>query len=176
MNKRSVACGRCDPIQSVKGKVVIDAFRLIDPRSAMMGQEPRQTTSNILVISINQVFKVSFMVSTDIITPIAINYRKNELEQRMLSNLHKHTWSKGLMLKDFKEHGESNEATVNQMLSLAEAYNKSLQEEKSMTTEQLVTRHVGKQDPKRHLEDTIEKGTFENVVQCNGSMLDALSF
>ncbi len=80
------------------------------------------------------------------------------------------------MLKDFKEHGESNEATVNQMLSLAEAYNKSLQEEKSMTTEQLVTRHVGKQDPKRHLEDMVEKGMVENIVPCNGSMLDALSF
>eukprot|EP00344_Euplotes_crassus_P003436 CAMPEP_0196996608 /NCGR_PEP_ID=MMETSP1380-20130617/2446_1 /TAXON_ID=5936 /ORGANISM="Euplotes crassus, Strain CT5" /LENGTH=198 /DNA_ID=CAMNT_0042412635 /DNA_START=11 /DNA_END=608 /DNA_ORIENTATION=+ len=36
-----------DPIQSVKGKVVIDAFRLINPQSAMMGIEPRQTTANI---------------------------------------------------------------------------------------------------------------------------------
>lgn len=35
-----------DPIQSVKGKVVIDAFRLINPQLALMGQEPRQTTSN----------------------------------------------------------------------------------------------------------------------------------
>jgi hypothetical protein len=31
----------------VKGKVVIDAFRLINPQSLMTGQEPRQTTSNI---------------------------------------------------------------------------------------------------------------------------------
>ena len=36
-----------DPIQSVKGKVVIDAFRSIDNQTAMMGLEPRQTTSNI---------------------------------------------------------------------------------------------------------------------------------
>jgi len=36
-----------DPIQSVKGKVVIDAFRTINPQLVMMGQEPRQTTSNI---------------------------------------------------------------------------------------------------------------------------------
>ena len=36
-----------DPIQSVKGKVVIDAFRLINPQMLMLGQEPRQTTSNI---------------------------------------------------------------------------------------------------------------------------------
>jgi hypothetical protein len=36
-----------DPIQSVKGKVVIDAFRLINPQTMMLGQEPRQTTSNL---------------------------------------------------------------------------------------------------------------------------------
>ena len=36
-----------DPIQSVRGKVVIDAFRSINPQSLMMGQESRQTTSNI---------------------------------------------------------------------------------------------------------------------------------
>ena len=36
-----------DPIQSVKGKVVIDAFRNINQQLAMMGVEPRQTTSHI---------------------------------------------------------------------------------------------------------------------------------
>ena len=46
MNPKAVAVV-VDPIQSVKGKVVIDAFRLINPQLAMMGQEPRQTTSNI---------------------------------------------------------------------------------------------------------------------------------
>ena len=46
LNKRAVSVV-IDPIQSVKGKVVIDAFRLINPQSMMMGLEPRQTTSNI---------------------------------------------------------------------------------------------------------------------------------
>lgn len=36
-----------DPIQSVKGKVVIDAFRSINPQGVMMGLEPRQSTSNV---------------------------------------------------------------------------------------------------------------------------------
>ena len=36
-----------DPVQSVKGKVVIDAFRLINRQFLMLGMEPRQTTSNI---------------------------------------------------------------------------------------------------------------------------------
>jgi 26S proteasome regulatory subunit N11 len=37
LNPRAVAVV-VDPIQSVKGKVVIDAFRLIDPQLPMMGQ------------------------------------------------------------------------------------------------------------------------------------------
>ena len=36
-----------DPVQSVKGKVVIDAACLINPQTIMLGQEPRQTTSNL---------------------------------------------------------------------------------------------------------------------------------
>jgi 26S proteasome regulatory subunit N11 len=36
-----------DPIQSVKGKIVIDAFRTINPRIMMEGAEPRITTSNV---------------------------------------------------------------------------------------------------------------------------------
>lgn len=46
LNQRAVAVV-VDPIQSVKGKVVIDAFRLINPQTMMLGQEPRQTTSNV---------------------------------------------------------------------------------------------------------------------------------
>ena len=46
LNPRAVAVV-IDPIQSVKGKVVIDAFRSINPQSVMMGLEPRQSTSNV---------------------------------------------------------------------------------------------------------------------------------
>jgi 26S proteasome regulatory subunit N11 len=46
LNSRAVAVV-VDPIQSVKGKVVIDAFRTINPQSLMLGQESRQTTSNV---------------------------------------------------------------------------------------------------------------------------------
>ena len=46
LSARSVAVV-IDPIQSVKGKVVIDAFRLIGHTMQMTTQEPRQTTSNL---------------------------------------------------------------------------------------------------------------------------------
>ncbi len=36
-----------DALLPPRGQVVIDAFRLISPQTMMVGQEPRQTTSNL---------------------------------------------------------------------------------------------------------------------------------
>ena len=60
------------------------------------------------------------------------------------------------------------------MLSLAEAYNKSVQEEETMTAEQLKTRHVGKKDPKRHLMETVEQAIGDNIVQSLGTMVSLM--
>ncbi len=46
LNPKTVAVV-LDPIQSVRGKVVIDAFRLIEPNIIMTNGEARQTTSNL---------------------------------------------------------------------------------------------------------------------------------
>jgi len=43
---------------------------------------------------------------------IAINYRKNELEEKMLLNLHKKKWTDGLTLRRFDTHSKTNEQTV----------------------------------------------------------------
>jgi len=169
LNPRSVAVV-VDPIQSVKGKVVIDAFRLINPHSVVLGQEPRQTTSNIGHINKPSIQALIHGLNRHYYS-IAVNYRKTELEQTMLMNLHKRNWTEGLKLKDFKHHKESNEKAIKSMLTLAEAYNKSIQEESTLSADQLKTRHVGKQDPKRHLEEAVEKAMGDQVVQNLGTML-----
>ncbi|KAF8760175.1 Mov34 protein [Rhizoctonia solani] len=102
---------------------------------------------------------------------IAVDYRKTELEQAMLMNLHKRNWTEGLKLKDFGGLSRENEGAVKSMLKLSEAYTKSVEEESTLTPEQLATRHVGKQDPKRHLEDAVEKAMGTQVVQSLGTML-----
>ncbi|CAG8432674.1 5656_t:CDS:2 [Diversispora eburnea] len=161
--------------QSVKGKVVIDAFRLINPQMLMLGQEPRQTTSNIGHLNKPSIQALIHGLNRHYYS-IAINYRKNELEQKMLLNLHKKNWTHGLTLPNFTEHTENNEKSVKHMLSLAEAYNKSVQEESTMTSDQLKTRHVGKQDPKRHLEESVEEVMSNNIVMALGTMIDSVSF
>ncbi|KAJ9058767.1 multicatalytic endopeptidase, variant 3 [Entomophthora muscae] len=174
LHPRSVAVV-VDPIQSVKGKVVIDAFRSINPQTLMMSQEPRQTTSNIGHLNKPSIQALIHGLNRHYYS-IGINYRKNELEQQMLLNLDKKTWTHGLTLTDFTEHQHRNESAVQAMLQFTEAYNKSVQEESTMTSEQLATRHVGKQDPKRHLEDSVQDVMCANIVQTLGTMIDAASF
>lgn len=159
-----------DPIQSVKGKVVIDAFRLINPQTVMAGREPRQTTSNIGHINKPSIQALVHGLNRHYYS-IAVNYRKTGLEQSMLMNLHKRNWTEGLKLRDFGSHSQGNEADIKKMLALSEAYNKSVQEESTLPPEKLNTRHVGKQDPKRHLEETVEKAIGDQVVQNLGTML-----
>lgn len=112
-----------DPIQSVKGKVVIDAFRLINPNMLVLGQEPRQTTSNLGHLQKPSVQALIHGLNRHYYS-ISINYRKNELEQKMLLNLHKKSWIDGLTLADYQEHCTINETTVKDMLDLAKNYNK----------------------------------------------------
>ncbi|KAI6163064.1 multidrug resistance protein [Pisolithus thermaeus] len=159
-----------DPIQSVKGKVVIDAFRLINPQIVLAGREPRQTTSNIGHINKPSIQALVHGLNRHYYS-IAVNYRKTELEQSMLMNLHKRNWTEGLRLRDFCSHKQDNEAAIKKMLALSGAYNKSVQEESTLSPEKLKTRHVGKQDPKRHLEETVEKAIGDQVVQNLGTML-----
>ncbi|KAI3465376.1 hypothetical protein Pfo_022039 [Paulownia fortunei] len=189
LNQRAVAVV-VDPIQSVKGKVVIDAFRLINPQTMMLGQEPRQTTSNLGIL-INHLSSLLPSISNfeELISlqalihglnrhyySIAINYRKNELEEKMLLNLHKKKWTDGLTLQRFDAHSKTNEQTVQEMLNLAIKYNKAVQEEDELPPEKLAIANVGKQDAKKHLEEHVSNLMSSNIVQTLGTMLDTVVF
>jgi len=174
LSERAVAVV-VDPIQSVKGKVVIDAFRLINPNMMVLGQEPRQTTSVLGHLQKPSIQALIHGLNRHYYS-ISINYRKNELEQKMLMNLNKKSWVDGLSLKDYNNHCSLNQDTVKEMLTLAKNYDKALEEEDKMTPEQLAIKNVGKQDPKRHLEDKVDILMTTNIVQCLGAMLDAVVF
>ena len=164
-----------DPVQSVKGKVVIDAFRLINPNVFVLGQEARQTTSNLGHLTKPSIQALIHGLNRHYYS-ISINYRKNELEQKMLLNLHKKSWIDGLSLEDFTVHSEQNAGVVKQMLDLSKNYIKSLEEEENMTPEQLAIRNVGKQDPKRHLEENVDALMTSNIVQCIATMMSLVIF
>ncbi|XP_035972655.1 26S proteasome non-ATPase regulatory subunit 14 isoform X3 [Halichoerus grypus] len=132
LSERAVAVV-VDPIQSVKGKVVIDAFRLINANMMVLGHEPRQTTSNLGHLNKPSIQALIHGLNRHYYS-ITINYRKNELEQ------------------------------------------KAVEEEDKMTAEQLAIKNVGKQDPKRHLEEHVDVLMTSNIVQCLAAMLDTVVF
>merc|ERR1712187_994931 len=80
LNQRSVAVV-IDPVQSVKGKVVIDAFRLINPQTMVLGQEPRQTTAVLGHLQKPSIQAIIHGLNRHYYS-IPINFRKNKLEQQ----------------------------------------------------------------------------------------------
>ncbi|KFD47441.1 hypothetical protein M513_11666, partial [Trichuris suis] len=141
-----------DPIQSVKGKVVIDAFRLINPQVILTGREPRQITSNLGNLKKPSIQAMIHGLNRHYYS-ITVNYRMNELEQEMLLSLSKDTWMSGLEVKLASD---------------------ALEEEEKMTPQQLLVKNFGKQDPKRHLEETVTSVLEYNIVQSLGMAMNAL--
>ncbi|CAF1259634.1 unnamed protein product [Rotaria sordida] len=164
-----------DPIQSVKGKVVIDAFRLIQPQVFILGQESRQITSNL-----GHLIKPSIQALIHGLNrhyySIIINYRKTELEQKMLLNLHKKSWINGLTIENFNQHNEHNINIIKQMVDLSKNYIKLLEDEEKMTQKQLTIENIGKQDPKKHLEENVDTLMTSNIVQCIAVMISLVIF
>lgn len=160
-----------DPIQSVKGKVVIDAFRLINPQSLMLGQEPRQSTSNLGHLNKPSIQALIHGLNRHYYS-IGINYRKTALEENMLMNLHKHVWTEALQMEDFRHEDEKNKERFKTLVTLAEGYEKRVKEETELTKDQLKTRYVGKLDPKKHLEDVGQKLIEDNIVSVSRQMID----
>jgi 26S proteasome regulatory subunit N11 len=174
LNQRAVAVV-IDPIQSVKGKVVIDAFRLINTTATMMGQEPRQTTSNLGHLNKPSIQALIHGLNRHYYS-INIDYHKTPLEERMLLNLHKSAWASGLDVKDYGVQDHDNLEAVKHMVKLAEQYTARVKEEQELSEDQLKTRYVGKQDPKKHLEDTVNERLEENIVQLLASNVNTVSF
>ena len=174
LNQRAVAVV-VDPIQSVKGKVVIDCFRSINPQMIMLGQEPRQTTSNVGHLNKPSIQALIHGLNRHYYS-IALSYRKNDLEQKMLQNLHKKNWTAGLTLDNYDTHAEETRATVKEMVKLSAAYEKAVKQETELSSEQLVVATVGKMDAKKRISEAMQRLMSANIVQALGTMLDTVVF
>lgn len=173
LNKRAVAVV-IDPIQSVKGKVVIDAFRSIDTTTVMRGQEPRQSTSNVGHLNRPSIQALIHGLNRHYYS-LNIDWHKTLNETNMLLNLHKKSWQSGLKMADFDHAEHENTENVKSLVRIAKLYNERVTEEKTLLEEQLKTRYVGKQDPKKHLTDTSEKIIEENITSLLTSNVNSLA-
>ncbi|KAK4904555.1 multicatalytic endopeptidase [Elasticomyces elasticus] len=136
-----------------------------------MGQEPRQTTSNLGHLNKPSIQALIHGLNRHYYS-IAIDYRKTGLEENMLMNLHKHVWTEALEMSDFHEEGQHNVEQMKQLVLLAEGYEKRIKEETELSKDQLKTRYVGKVDPKKHIEDLSQKLIEDNIVAVSRQMID----
>lgn len=174
LNQRAVSIV-IDPIQSVKGKVVIDAFRLINPQTMMLGQEPRQTTSNLGHLEKPSIQALIHGLNRHYYS-ISINYRKNQLEEQMLLNLQKKSWASGLTLRSFTDHSGQNAASTREIKNLSTLYQESVAKEQELSPEERALARVGKKDAKKRLADTTNQLVSSNVAQSLQTMLGTQAF
>lgn len=153
--KRAVAVV-VDPVQSVKGKVVIDAFRNIN--NLGLG-EPRITTSNAAFYKQPSFISLVHGLDKNYYS-FNIGFQKSELEQRMLLNMNRKTWANNLKQIERKEDSISE---------LIGSYTKKVREEKDMTKEALENKNAGKTDYKKRLveksNEIIERELINNLLE-----------
>eukprot|EP00917_Polyrhabdina_sp_WS-2016_P011015 GHVP01024165.1.p1 GENE.GHVP01024165.1~~GHVP01024165.1.p1 ORF type:complete len:310 (+),score=69.26 GHVP01024165.1:780-1709(+) len=149
LNKRSVAVV-IDPIQSVRGKVVLDAFRSIPSQMILSPQEVRQTTSvkghlkkPSIVALIHGLNRAYYSLN--------IEYTLSEKEENLLLKSNRREWTEPLK-KDEDLLKKTYENRLVEMEKASKLYAKAAEEELHLKPEERRDRYIGKRDPKKHLE------------------------
>lgn len=162
----------------MKGKVVIDAFRMISTQNQLMmtmTTEARQTTSNIGFLK-KPTIQARIHGLDRHYYSLVIDWRKNDLEEQMLANLHKKDWSYGLKVTKFEEHQKETEKYLDTIAKLTKDYSKKVKEEEGKTLEEIEVANVGKIDPKKHLENDVYDLMSNTILQCLGTMINTVVF
>ena len=171
-----------DPIQSVRGRVVIDAFRTYGDQGLDLGlaigggNEMRQTTSNLGEVKRKKGFSIKQLAKSTYYS-ILIGYRKNDLETKMLLNLRKSSWDAGFKLNlDSKKVDEENIKKIEEMNKMSEKYVEWIEGEINKTSKEIYLSSVGKYNPRDHLESTVEELVTDNLNVTLNNMLNNLVF
>ncbi len=149
LSKKAVAVV-IDPIQSVKGKVVIDAFRNIPQLSL---EEPRITTSNIGFLKKPSIVSIIHGLNQKYYS-FNIKFISDKLEQNMLLNLNKKSWSDTLKPKEPENKNLS---------TLLENYSDGEIENRKLNKEERELKSIGKINYKRRIEAKCEEIIDEQV-------------
>jgi 26S proteasome regulatory subunit N11 len=105
-----------------------------------------------------------------------IDWRKNDIEEQMLMNLHKKDWTYGLSVQKFEEHKKKTENVLENMVNLSKNYLTRVKEEEGRSQEEVEVMNVGKIDPKKHLEANVNELMVASIIQCLGTMIDTVVF
>jgi 26S proteasome regulatory subunit N11 len=143
-----------DPIQSVKGKVVIDCFRLMNPQLAMTGAEPRQITSNIGHLTKPSITALIHGLNRHYYS-INIDFKKTQMESEILQKIENQSWIKNLKSEDtFVKTLHANKTCLKSLKQFTQSYVTSVKEELEFVNNEqgLLIKRAGKMDAKKAIE------------------------
>ena len=183
-----------DPIQSVTGKVrfpthpaplrththtptpncqqvVLSAFRTINMQQAMMGIEPRQTTSNLGWLEKPSAQAVMRGLNRSYYQ-LACAYRKTEAEIKMLLKVYEKSWESGLQMQEPDKVQQENLESAATLKRLTKEYEKMITS--GLDADEVA--NVGKLNAKHHVEQEINSVMSRNVDQVLSTMLASVVF
>jgi 26S proteasome regulatory subunit N11 len=150
-----------DPVRSVRGKVIIAAFRNIYPspdRQHGPWIDPREKTSWIgEFIAPRPASTTQGHGLNELFYEMPISFHMSEPDEAMLFAIHRPNWSKGFEVPSFVEEEKKSLESIKAMRSTAQAYRVSVEEEGSLSAKALEIRHVGKVDPKSFIKQTADQ-------------------
>jgi len=159
-----------DPIQSVKGNVVIDCFRLINASYLMSidNKEPRQHTSCIGLLKDTPITQAVHGVGRQYYS-IEIEFEKTREEEEMLLSLDKTKVESNLNICAPEKHLKSSlqfwEDLNEYTKQLKDYYNEEVDGQTDL--EKLKIKRVGHQNPERKIRDILESNlqdlTLDNL-------------
>ncbi|CCD21481.1 proteasome regulatory non-ATPase subunit 11 [Trypanosoma vivax] len=163
-----------DPIQSVRGKVVIDAFRTTQDSHASLDMfaEPRQITSNIGWLTRPSPTALSRGLDRDYYS-LPITFRKKSHELALLLNVYKKGWQEGFHLENmekFDRHTVREKIrTLTRLSAQSERFIVQGLDEDDIG-------NVGRANPIVHLQSESEGLINASLNQSIGSMINGVVF
>jgi len=174
LNSRAVAVV-VDPVQSVKGKVVLDTFRIINPQTRLLGMEPRATTSNIGSLQPPSIQAMIHGLNRHYYS-INASYRKTPLEETMLKRYKQKNWMYGFETIDSEKQRKENENSMQSLLEHVKGFKERLVAEDQLTKMEQVTAFVGKIDPRKQLNQIVSDMLEGNVNDTLGELTNSTVF
>lgn len=143
-------CIVIDPIQSIKGRIIIGAYRSYESSSS--NEEARQTTSFVghmdrpsikaLVRNLNKTYY-----------SLPIKIKMTEGEQKVLACLMRSYWSSAFGIKSFVSNDEKSLKHIKSLIDIMPSLKASIKEDEKLDKVQFKIRHVGKVNPKEKIVD-----------------------
>ncbi|CBK24468.2 uncharacterized protein [Blastocystis hominis] len=160
-----------DPIQSVKGNIVIDAFRLFPNSASMLPSSPLQSTSNRGHIVKATTQQRQRGCGREFYR-LPVRWDIDPSEEELLTRLSRPQWHEGMLCQSFERNEERNGRLVSEVKSLVRELKNRVEEESKRSEEGF----VGEVDPNRQLKADAEELLTGNLIQGVNATLSEILF